>query len=140
MALRAASAPLLPAFDPGALHGLLQRVRSYHAEGRRHAGSQPDLGDALGGFTGHEFEMWRLSANHASQTDNRVELLALREFLGHERQLERTGYEHRGYVILRTAVPFQRVDRSGQKLAGNELIKPAYHDRKLLFVDRKLSV
>ena len=89
MAASAASAPLLPAFSPGAVEGLLDRLGGQDAEDHRHAGRQPGLHDARGRLAGHVVVVAGLAADDAAQADHRRVLPALGQLPGHQRDLER---------------------------------------------------
>ena len=106
----AASAPLLPAFTPGAINRLLHRVAGQHAEGRpgRRA-VEGHLPDALGALAGDVLEVGRAAADDAAQRDHARVLAALGHPAHQPRQLEGARARGRRRCRLRHAVAHERV-------------------------------
>ena len=74
--------------------------------------------------------MRRLSAQNASDANDRVEPPRFGEFLRCHRNFKRSRHAHKFDLALAGSRARKRIERSGQKPVGNEAVKPADYDSK----------
>ena len=111
------------AFQAGAIDGLLERVAGENAKDHGHA--RIELGElhAARDFVANIFEVRGFAANHAADADDGVATARLREFFRGDRNFKRAGNANDFDLFFRGAGAFERVECSGEKTVGDELLK-----------------
>lgn len=120
--------PLVPALGAGAINGLLEGVGRQYAKDHRELRFERDSRQSGAHRTGDIFEVRRLSANDAPETDHRVTGSAFCELLRELGNFERPGAMHDPDRVLRRPVAPEAIERSIEEPLGHKIVKPAYNN------------
>src|SRR5713101_5894470 len=121
---------LVPALEPSAIDGLLQRVASQHTEHDRQAAIHLRELQSPCSLRAHIIVMCRLAAKHTSDGDQGVILLCRGHFFRGQRQFERSRNVHHINIFARRACTLQRIRRRRQQPLSNKAVEAAHHDAK----------
>src|SRR6266849_9283914 len=121
---------LVPALEPGAFDGLLQRVASQHTEHDRQAAIHLRELQSACSLRAHIIVMCRLAAKHTSDGDQGVILPRRGHFFRGQRQFERSRNVHHINIFARRACTLQRIRRRCQQPLSDKTVKAAHYDAK----------
>src|ERR1700674_927129 len=120
----------VPALEPGAVDGLLQRVARQHAKYTRQATVNLRELQSARGLRTNIIIVRRFAAEYAADGDQRIVLPRRRQFFRRQRQFERPRNMHHINILAARARPLQRIHRRRKKPLGDKAIEAAHGDAK----------
>src|SRR2546430_1637613 len=121
---------LVPALQPGAVNGLLQRFARQHAKYDGQAAVHLRELQSSCRLRANVIIVCRFAAKHASDGDQCVVLSGRRQFFCRQRQFERSRNVHHINVFAGSARAFQRIYSRRKKPLSDKTIEPAHDNSK----------